>query len=589
MLIKPLGSMLEALAGNAQIDGLLDVARARTALVKASWSHKDQVIPQLGLFIADTKLKAIEYYNSATWFQLLQNAIVFYVVCQILQFLEHFLQIYGLFGSIKQVVRTSTSYVVSEFFKLPIISYYMEKELQKVVSGIEESVIKRDPTIPSHAKLPEKGLSVKAVEKIMDKMTVLKRTDWENGRCTGAVYHGGKELVDLQTEVYGRYAVANQLHPDCFPDVRQMESEVVSMVLDLYHGPKGSCGTSTSGGTESLLLTCLAARQRGLLEKGITKPEMVCPVTIHAGFDKAAYYFNIKLIHAPIDPRTYQVDLKAVEKLVSNRTILIAGSVPNYPHGVADDIQGLGKIAQKYDIPLHVDCCLGSFVVPFINLPPFDFRVSGVTSISCDTHKYGFAPKGSSIIMYRSPKLRRYQYFVSTDWTGGLYASPTLAGSRPGALMAGCWATLLHIGKEGYKKLAGDIVRASMKFKSAVQNDPLLKQWLFVIGEPVGSVVAIGSNKLNIYDLSDLLGKKGWHLGALQSPASIHLAVTRLTVPVIDELIHDLKTCVEQQVKTGSKAAKGETKAVYGAAGSVVTAGFAGLAAEGFVDALYKL
>ncbi len=514
------------------------------------------------------------------------------VVCRYLRVIEHYLITYGVSGSIHRLYRAVAGDFVASTMQLPLVRGAVQKQVDKALDEIDSKFVHRNG-LPIHHEIPEKAINPKEISHIMKTLDTIKRSDWENGRLSGAVYHGGHDLLELQTKVYGQYTVANQLHPDCFPAVRHMDAEVVSMVLDLYNGPQGSCGTSTSGGTESLLLTCLAAREKAKAERGVTEPEIIAPVTIHAGFDKAAYYFGMKLIHAPVDKKTGKVSLKAVEKLIGPNTVLLAGSAPNFPHGIIDDIEGLSKIALKHRLPLHVDACLGSFIVPFlrdlgVDAPLFDFRVPGVTSISCDTHKYGFAPKGSSVIMYRTAELCHYQYFVSVDWSGGLYASPTLAGSRPGALMAGCWATLLYMGKDGYRETARAIVSSAQKLKTALRTHPVLAETLSVIGDPLGSVVAFQSKKVNVYDLSDTMSKKGWHLATLQNPASVHLAATRLTIESIDELIADLVASVETLISSGSETVKDGTKALYGVAGSVQTAGIAKALATGFVDALYK-
>lgn len=476
---------------------------------------------------------------------------------------------------------------------LPIIRGTVQKELNKALDKLEKDMV--DRSRPFVKALPEAGWTRENLFKELEANQDLKHSDWESGRVSGAVYHGGSDLINIQTEAYGRFAVANQLHPDVFPGVRKMEAEVVSMVLNLYNAPETGCGTSTSGGTESLLLTSLAAREKARVERGVTEPEILAPITVHAGFDKAAYYFKMKLVHAPIDPITKKVDLKAMRRLINRNTVLIVGSAPNYPHGIIDDIEGLSKLALKYKIPLHVDACLGSFVVPFleevykgtdVKVPRFDFRVPGVTSISCDTHKYGFAPKGSSIIMYREPKLRAYQYFVSIDWTGGLYASPTLAGSRPGALMVGCWATLMTMGRDGYLASARDITSAARAIKNAIREQiPELD----VFGDPIAPVVAFASDKLNVYDLSDLMAKKGWHLGTHQNPPALHIACTRLTLSAVDDLVKDLKETVKEMIHNGSQPASEGTKAVYGVAGSVQTGHIAEDIARGFLDNLYKV
>lgn len=514
------------------------------------------------------------------------------MVCRYLRVIEHSIITYGVFGSLGRLYRAIVGNIVSSSMRLPLVRGAVQKQLDEALDGIDSRFVHREG-LPIHHEVPEKPVSPREISSIMKTLDSIKRSDWENGRLSGAVYHGGRDLLELQTKVYGQYTVANQLHPDCFPAVRHMDAEVVSMVIDLYNGPESACGTSTSGGTESLLLTCLAAREKAKAERGITEPEIIAPITIHAGFDKAAYYFGMKLIHAPVDKKTGKVSLKAVEKLIGPNTVLLAGSAPNYPHGIIDDIEGLSEIALKHRLPLHVDACLGSFIVPFlkdigVDVPLFDFRVPGVTSISCDTHKYGFAPKGSSVIMYRNAELCHYQYFVSVNWSGGLYASPTLAGSRPGALMAGCWATLLYIGKDGYRETARAIVTSVQKLKKALQTHPVLTASLQVIGDPVGSVVAFRSDTLNVYDLSDIMSKKGWHLATLQNPASVHLAATRLTINVIDELIADLVASVTILTSSGSETVKDGTKALYGVAGSVQTAGIAKALATGFVDALYK-
>ncbi|CAK9439149.1 uncharacterized protein LODBEIA_P33730 [Lodderomyces beijingensis] len=510
----------------------------------------------------------------------------------------------GLLGLIGQMYSTISVAISSRVMALPFIKSKIDKELSSTVAKMEKEIMKNSEELQQFPTLPAHGLPHKEVSSELVKLQNLKHQKWSDGRVSGAVYHGGDDLLKLQSEAYHQYSVANQLHPDVFPGVRKMEAEVVAMVLDIFNAPEGACGTTTSGGTESLLLTGLASREYGRKYKKITKPEVIAPVTIHAGIEKACYYFGMKLHKVALDPVTFQVDLKKVKKLINSNTVLLCGSAPNYPHGIIDDIEGLSKLAVRYKIPLHVDACLGSFIVSFLEsskvhgerkIPLFDFRLPGVTSISCDTHKYGFAPKGSSIIMYRNPVLREGQYYISSDWTGGMYGSPTLAGSRPGALMVGCWATLVNIGKDGYQKSCIDIVSTSMKVKKTIESDPTLSEYLEIIGDPLGSVIAFKvkkgkDNELSIYELGDTLSKKGWHFATLQNPAGLHFAFTRLTTPVVDELIRDLiestKESVENTKKNGPQ--RGDTAALYGIAGSVHTAGLADRLIVAFLDTLYK-
>ncbi|EMG50472.1 Sphingosine-1-phosphate lyase [Candida maltosa Xu316] len=475
---------------------------------------------------------------------------------------------------------------------------------------MEKEIIKNDDTLLQVPTLPDHGLTPDEVSEQLDKLQTLKHSDWHNGRVSGAVYHGGDDLLKLQVTAYDKYSVANQLHPDVFPGVRKMEAEVVHMVLDIFNAPETGCGSTTSGGTESLLLTGLAAREYARKHRGVTEPEVIAPVTIHAGIEKACFYFGMKLHKVDLDPVTFQVDVKKVEALINSNTVLLCGSAPNYPHGIIDDFEALSKLAVKYNIPLHVDACLGSFIVSFLEkskvhgdkkIPLFDFRLPGVTSISCDTHKYGFAPKGSSIIMYRTPELRECQYYISSDWTGGMYGSPTLAGSRPGALVVGCWATLVNMGRDGYSKSCYEIVSATMKVKQALKSNKVLSKYLDVIGDPIGSVVSFQITpdqvqNLSIYEISDLLSKKGWHFATLQNPPGLHFALTRLTVPVVDELIEDLVRCTEEAIqiteqhkKEGNVKKQSDTAALYGIAGSIHTAGLADRLIVAFLDALYKV
>jgi len=300
---------------------------------------------------------------------------------------------------------------------------------------------------------------------------------------------------------------------------------------------------------------------------------------------------------------SYQVHIPSVSRLINSNTVLLVGSAPNFPHGIIDDINSLSKLAIKRKIPLHVDCCLGSFLVPFLDKAGFetelfDFRLKGVTSISCDTHKYGFAPKGSSTVLYRTASLRTYQYFISPDWAGGVYASPSIAGSRPGALIAGCWASLMSVGENGYISSCNTIVGATKKIIEAIQENPGLKNDLEVLGNPLVSVVAFSSKTLDVYDIADAMSAKGWHLNSLQSPPAIHVAVTLPVAKVWERLVADLEAVIEGEKEkervrvVEGKGAKGksvgDSAALYGVAGSLPNKSVVVDLAAGFLDTLYK-
>ena len=540
----------------------------------------------------------IGYFQSTPWYFILRDYLFIHFCYKLLLNLWYNIRAYGLFGYLKRCYHCFLKCIFSWLLNSVFMRNKVNEEIQKTKKTIEKELIRNNDQIADFTQLPSNGISMDIILNELDKLEkAIPHSDWEDGKVSGAVYHGGQDLIHLQTLAFEKFCVSNQLHPDVFPGLRKMESEVVSMILKMFNAPEDTgCGTTTSGGTESLLLACLSAKMYGERFHGIKEPEMVVPVTAHAGFDKAAYYFGIKLRHVELDPVTYKVDLRKMERMINRNTVLLVGSVPNFPHGIGDDIVGIGKLATKYDIPLHVDCCLGSFIVAFMekagygeDIEPFDFRVPGVTSISCDTHKYGFAPKGSSVIMYRNETLRMQQYYVNSNWVGGLYGSPTLAGSRPGALVVGCWATMINLGESGYIESCKEIIEGARKLKKYIQERlPALE----IIGDPKFSVISFKSDKLDIYELSDKLNKRGWHLSTLQKPAALHLAVTKLSVQSIDKLCQDLTDIIYEMLSDPnhmSNVSNDGTSALYGVAGSVKTTGVVDKLIVGFLDALYKL
>ena len=325
-------------------------------------------------------------------------------------------------------------YIAKWLKRLPFVQSQLKKETDKLRHDIQPSLIK-DLTQPK-TRLPAAGMAEDKVLKLMLERRELDTKYWQDGRVTGAIYHGKREYMDFVGKVSGLFAFTNPLHASIHPATRQMESEVISMVLRMYSGPATACGAFTTGGTESILMAMKAYRDKGRAERGITEPNIVVCVTAHAAFDKAAQYFNLECRKArTTGPQ--EVDLVHVRSLIDANTVAIVGSACQYAHGTIDNIPKLSELALSYGVGLHVDCCLGGFLVPFMRAADFelrheyDFRVPGVTTISCDPHKYGFAPKGSSVLMFRTPELRHYMYTFVTEWTGGIYATPSILGSRP--------------------------------------------------------------------------------------------------------------------------------------------------------------
>ena len=346
-----------------------------------------------------------------------------------------------------------------------------------------------------------------------------------------------------------------------------MECEVVSMAASLLGGDDDASGTMTSGGTESIMMAIKAAREWGKKVKGVKRPHVIVPASAHPAFDKAVHYFDVDYDHAPLLP-DYRVDVVAMEKLIRPETVLLVGSAPSYPHGVIDDITGIAALAKSKGILCHVDACLGGFFLPFARmlgrvLPPFDFAVDGVTSMSADLHKYGYAAKGASVVLYRSGGLRRHQFFTYAGWNGGLYASPSFCGTRPGGAIAAAWAVMHHLGEEGYLTRAQSILDSTKKMQDGIRKIP----GLAVIAEPVGGVFAFGSDSLNVYELGDSMDARGWKLDRQMNPPALHIMVTPAHAPVVDRFLSDLTDCAKSL--TAGEPAPDGSAAMYGMVGAI--------------------
>ncbi|XP_016392137.1 sphingosine-1-phosphate lyase 1-like [Sinocyclocheilus rhinocerous] len=486
-----------------------------------------------------------------------------------------------------------TSRVKKQFFKIirkiPFIGATIQNQLNKALDDMSMSLCTLKEGMSYTKLLPAQGLTHKQLLDKIREYETLSEVDWAKGKVSGAVYWGDEKLTDLLVKVYGEFAWSNPLHPDLFPGVRKMEAEVVRMTCALFNGGPDSCGTVTSGGTESILMACKAYRDMAH-ERGIKHPEIIAPVSVHAAFDKAAHYFGMKLIHIPLDKKTMKVDVKAMRRAISRNTAMLVCSAPHFPHGIMDPVVEVAKLAVKYNIPFHVDACLGGFLIVFMEkagfkLDPFDFRVKGVTSISADTHKYGYAPKGSSVVLYSDKKFRHYQYFVAPNWQGGIYASPSMAGSRPGGIIAACWATMMHMGEKGYVEATKKVVETARKIKAGIRQI----DGVFVFGDPEVSVVALGSDVFDIFRLSNALTSKGWNLNTLQFPSSIHICVTMLhTQPgVAEQFISDVKREVAIIMKNPKEKTTG-MGAIYGMAQSIPDRSMVTEVSQGFLDCLYS-
>jgi len=420
---------------------------------------------------------------------------------------------------------------------------------------------------------------------------------WEQGFASGSVYHGGQEHIDFLNKVYAINSQSNPLHADLWPSAIKFESEVVAMTANmlgagLSGGEPGTpgeiCGVVSSGGTESILLAMKTYRDYARDKKGITKPQMIVPSTAHAAFDKAAQYFGIEIVHVPAGG-DFRADVGATERAITDDTIVVVGSAPPFPHGIIDPIEELSELARSRGIGFHTDACLGGFVLPWAEklgyeVPPFDFRLPGVTSISADTHKYGYAAKGTSVVLYRGQELRHYQYFTITDWPGGFYCSPTFAGSRPGALVAECWAAMVSVGEEGYLENARRILEAATRIKKGIAGIPELE----VIGDPL-FVIAFRSAELDIYQVMDAMTERGWNLNGLYKPACVHLCTTlrHAQSGVPERFLDDLRESVAWVRENPS--AQGRMAPLYGMANTIPDRGVISENLKSYMDGWYRL
>jgi glutamate/tyrosine decarboxylase-like PLP-dependent enzyme len=335
-----------------------------------------------------------------------------------------------------------------------------------------------------------------------------------------------------------------------------MERDVVSMTTNLLHGDDGSGGTMTSGGTESILMAVKTARDRAREVKGVTDPEMVVPVSAHPAFAKAGKYLAVALKQVPLRA-DLRADVAAAEKLISDRTVLVAGSAPNYPHGVIDPIPELAALAAGRGISFHTDACVGGFVLPFLerlghSVPAFDFRVPGVTTISADVHKYGYCTKGASVIAHRRKETLEYQYFLYDQWPGGLYGSPAMAGARPAAPIAAAWGVMNYLGEDGYLRLTTTLWETTGKIRAGIDAIPELHLW----GEPDLTLLAFGSETVDIMAVGDVMDDKGWCLDRQQNPSALHLMISPNHHKVADQFLADLGDAVNRHGASRGKEAR---------------------------------
>jgi glutamate/tyrosine decarboxylase-like PLP-dependent enzyme len=401
--------------------------------------------------------------------------------------------------------------------------------------------------------IPATGLSAQRIASSFDEMSA-RDVQWRDGKAFSLAYNAGPEVLAIAEAAYRRFSGANALNTAAFPSLRQMQGEVLEMAGVWLGSPADAAGYFTSGGTESILMAVKAARDQFRTESSITHPNMVLPTSAHAAFDKAAAYFGVELRRVDVLP-DWRADVEAMAKMIDQNTILIIGSAPQYPQGVIDDIPALAALALQRKVNCHVDACMGGVSLAYLSrlghqIPPWNLRVDGVTSISVDLHKFGYTSKGASVIMYASKRLRSYQGFITDKWLGGMYASSGMLGTKSGGAIAAAWAVMHFLGDDGYLRLTRSARVATEKLAHHISNHSELS----LLAQPDAlllSFVAREPQRLNVYAVADEMWARGWYVDRQEPPQSLHCTVNAVHESVIDSMLADLDACISTVLDTG--------------------------------------
>jgi glutamate/tyrosine decarboxylase-like PLP-dependent enzyme len=400
-------------------------------------------------------------------------------------------------------------------------------------------------TIPPVGRTPDEIMATLRSFKTHD-------MDWRAGRVFAYVYQPDDNATAVVNDAYMLYLSENCLDPTTFPSVAQLENDVVRMVAGLLQGDERVAGNVTSGGTESILLAVKTARDWARAHRPqIAQPEMVLARTAHAAFHKAGHYLGVKPVVVEFDPATFEADVAAMRTAITDNTIVLVASAPCYSQGVVDPVPAIAALAQEHGALCHVDACVGGMYLPFLRkagraIPPFDFSVPGVTSISVDLHKYGYSAKGASVVLYRDRSLRRYQIFASTDTTAYTIINPTALSSRSAGPIAGAWAILRYLGEAGYREMVATVQAATERLMTGINAIDSL----YVLGRPAMSMFSFASEAINVFQLADALRRRGWYLqpqfATRRSPRNLHVSVTYGVAHNVDALLADIAACVEE-------------------------------------------
>lgn len=395
-------------------------------------------------------------------------------------------------------------------------------------------------------ELPERGRAWGELKEDMEAMRS-DDLDWRAGKHGAYVWYADADLEHVLKEAFSMYLVENGLGVRVFHSIGGMERDVLAMVRGLLHAPEDGASIFTSGGTESIFQAIYAAREWARATRpGVVRPAFVAPFSAHPALNKAAHLLGLDVVRVPVGA-DHAADVAAIEAAITDQTVGIYASAPTYSLGIIDDIPALGALAERRGLWMHVDACVGGILAPFVRkagyeVPPFDFANAGVTSISADLHKSGFAAKPASSVHFRDRDLRQFAAFTFDEWTHGVYGSLTFTGSRPGGAIAAAWAAFHYLGQDGYRRLA----EAAMRTRDALIAGLAEIPGMHVFGSPPLYGLAFGSDDLDMRQVSALMNERGWHCPNTVSPPGIHFMATPVHEQAMPGYLAALQACVEQ-------------------------------------------
>lgn len=500
----------------------------------------------------------LTYNPNSNIFAFLLTNIIKLEKNQKIKYLFVVLQIYGLGTLVKNIYSSLIPYLYRRVKKTTIVRSYISSQTDPIIRRIRDELNNEVKDLQARPSLLEHRMNETQIIAEFEKMKNLRSFDYPKGQVSGAVYSNTPELDKLYPQIYSYFSKSNPLHTNLFPAVRKMENDLVKMMINFFGGDEDTVGCFTNGGTESILLACKTYRDWGYA-RGIQKPNMIVSSSVHCAFHKAAKYFQIELITiSALEDGKF--DLVELEKKINDNTVLVVASAPSYNLGIVDPILDMAEICHRRKVGLHVDCCMGAFIINY-SQETFNFEILGVTSISADYHKYGMTPKGSSVIMYHSRDLMKYQYFIDENWTGGVYGTSTLLGSKNGNIVALTWAAVMFLGKKTYQENYLKIMDLQKYFLQEVENIPEI----FVYGEPKLNIIALGSNQININILGDKIKEAGWSINMIQNPAGFHFCITQFqTKEILTRFFELVKSLIPTIPDSNTKS-----KCIYGTKQSV--------------------